>query len=449
MKLLPNHSSLIIHFFLPITCIALIFILFFNHEILFVFRIHWLLLAFAFFIVCTPLGSYKAKVEHRLPWWLCLLSIIALHIMAYYLFYAVTVISNHSLPVLTPAQPIDYANSYRQFLQWGFYPWAFYAVVATALSYLSYTHQQPGLTSILLRPLFHNAIEDDIGVYSDTLMRLLLIFSVAYLISLCILFMITEISYLKSLPIHFGISLISLIIFTLLLSFNKQPIWRYYLRFNAFIKLPIIVSIMVFSIIITLVAIVLNIIIAYCTTYLPSLTTPLIIITHTQWLNYWHIFITIWWLYWLPLVSGLIAVIFRGYSLRCLLLTVLLPLFMYEFILTKFSFLSTLLSANKLELLVPLLALFIIFIVLGLLLYQPQLTYIMRATLPKSCTIKTRKASLFLENTLQASLLLTFIYLIAGIPGISVISFIMLFPVGIIMLMACLAFLKAFVFKRS
>ncbi|MBS0352105.1 MAG: BCCT family transporter [Proteobacteria bacterium] len=291
-----------------------------------VFKFHWLSLAAVLIICFSPLGNKKfgtdQGVQKRYQWWSWLWQVFFLQGCLGAIFFGILVTCAIKVPVLTPAQPQLLQNSWYQLLiSQGLFPWAVVGLLAITFSFWSYQKNQDAYFASLIKTLNQKAL---IEIIINFFGRCSTVF--VYCSTLCLLGLLWA-SFIGNLPIAVGFALAPLITSLILLLFTLSKLYRRTINKLFSQGLPLFIALFFWVIFFAVAIWLVNgfvILVAHSQFPAPKLLSYWL---KQPWTKLGLIFINSWWLLWTPITAITIARISRGYSVRSILLAILiLPL---------------------------------------------------------------------------------------------------------------------------
>lgn len=387
---------------------------------------HWILLFAAISLIITPLGNIKSTTV-RFHWPIWLLLILSVEVSLYALYYG--------FYQLTNPQSLS-TNLTKNF---GLFPWALYGLLAVNLSIFGYSQHKNGLLSVTLKPILNNTIEDNIGVYADTFVRIAITFSFISAISFTALNTALQLTQPFSYPLTTNNMLVGLGVIVLL---NLLPLWPWLYRALSTIKVPLSLILFIALLLNIGLVLILNHVVTLINPLLPTSTTAIPFLSDSTHILLQQISLAWWWLAWAPLIGGFIAFVSQGYRLRSILLISLLPPVFLHYV---FLYLQHHPIA-LLKWLMPLLGASFLFV---LLVRANYIDYLMRGTLPGIHALKKRNPKKFILTIMQTSSLLLVIYWVMANVALAFMLFCEFLPLAILLLISCLAVYKTLIKKSS
>ncbi|MBD1380902.1 glycine betaine uptake BCCT transporter [Metabacillus arenae] len=233
-------------------------------------------------------------------------------------------ISHYSAPPPNQEAFTDAAASAAMrysFFHWGLHPWAIYSVIALALAYFTFRHNQNGVISNILRPVFGDKVDGKLGVLVNFIAVFATIFGVATSLGLGAIQIGGGASYLfPGIENGFATQLVIIVIVTVLFMVSAQTGLNKGIKYLSNINVVLAILLMIFL----LFAGPTNFIMDFFTTTLgsyiqnlPSLSFRLTPFDQENtWVQDWTLFYWAWWISWAPFVGTFIARISKGRTVR-------------------------------------------------------------------------------------------------------------------------------------
>lgn len=402
MKIYRTRLSLITTVYLPLFAIYLLLYLFKKQELLGFRSVHWVFLALSLAMLISPQRSESYNYDQKkLPWptWLiCMIGFVSL--LSSYFYFSNIFLNN----VLTINKPHDLPSliTIDTMHTGGLFPWAIFALFATALQRVYFTNKNAGLISDYLQPIFSTSQYNNIGKYCNTYLRITIFFSLLlplFFIGLSILFFL-----MNSVRLSSGISVQNLFItcvFFYIINFSR---WQ--IVFNWLIKIgfPTLLAMIIFqSLAMSLLALLLigiqSFPFSYDVHYYPFDPAMWNIV-----LEMLGIFMA---LSWAPLASSTIAILSRGYRKdQIILMTLLIPSLTLFLKIPEHSF-----STKQIALILLICSILLLMIFLK----NSFITSVSRGIFPSALTLKQRKPMLYLNSLQLTAITLVGIFWVTGI----------------------------------
>lgn len=448
MKLLPKHYDYILPIYIPIFFIALSVVFFFPHIFLISLRAHWLLLFFLIFLALSPIGKIRLgnPADSQSKFFLLLLIVAQLAITFIYL--GMVYIVFWGLPTLAPQQAAVFLPKTADLLiiNSGAYPWALFLLLGIGLAYLSYPEHKPGKFSLLTQSILKNTAEDSTSLIIDFFIRTIAHFSLALTIGIITLYSVTFFAKLLHMEIITGLRFLVLATATAFLILMNLNQWKLTFRWLLHKKIPLIIIASLFIASVTIILLIINYFTPTLVQAFPQMTTTLVPFKISDWFTNWQLLSAIWWLAWIPLLSGLIAYVARGHTIRKVILIGLLGL-MINSILIKLLLQPAILENLTGRVIFQLLPWIGFFIIASIFLRQRFQVFQMRAVVPDTQAQKKRSLVFYTQAFFQSALFVIILYLPAGIFVLNIWVVIMIFPLAVISILLCAGTLKTFIRK--
>lgn len=436
MKPLKKHYDFVYAVYFPIVFIALIIVVFFPQIVVLCFSVHVFILLMLLILACLPFAKIKLGSEYKsmaFVKWLAFVILITLSLNFVYLGL-ISAVTN--LPVTYPFTHASLINTTKNFIfnWWGF-PWMIFFAVAIHLTYVSFFQNKTGQLSLTLQPIIKNKENDNASIAIDFLARTVAHFSLAITIGIITLHTIGLLSQHFQINIFTQFRFATLAIATIFLVLMNLQQWQTSVRFLVVKKIPVFIIAAVFIIVIALCFIILNLIFEFFAENI-SKWNQLLLPFAFHWQRTWLIFSAMWWLSFLPLISGFIAAISRGFTIRKMILGGMIVLFINN------AFLFSLPWLQQQKFLWQFLSAFLpylgFFIIALLFMRKKYLTYAIRSIVPFSKEEKPRSVIFYTQTLLQVALFMIIFYFPMGIYLVNIFVFVVVFPLVIVSLIGVL-----------
>jgi choline-glycine betaine transporter len=319
MKILKTPYAHLLLIYLPILIVGIALALFIPPVITLVLRgINWLFLLVVLFLVLSPYGKNKINNGDKLKKynyrWLGLLFClqIGLGFIFFVLVNNVAVAGSETIHLLS--------------IQNGLFPWPIYLLFSISFAHFSTKQGQLSTLKESLRFVLRSTTTGPVGAGADMLVKQALLFSCAITFSVGIAqisqSLCQALGITMSSGVHLAVLFLGTLIFLLMSSRISQSVihklWHKQYSLKLFLPQTAISLI--------LVVVIFNGLINWLTSYTaPPLAMPFHL-TQPQEI-YWQLFIMLWWLGWTPLIGYFLAQLAQGKSLRTLLLcSLILPI---------------------------------------------------------------------------------------------------------------------------
>lgn len=442
MKLLEKHYSYAFIIYLPIFLIALALVLFFPSQIVVTFKAHWLLLIGVISLAFTPIGKIQLGNHNKIKFHHWLLLVLLAQISVMFVYRGVMLIVTQGLPLQNSYNfPMLLSLTKNTFLwQWGLFPGAIYLLIGIALAYVGFYQSKPGKISITLMPLLKNKIDDSTSLTADFFTRTIAHFCIASSVGFTTLLILALLTNVFALPISTGLNLTTLLVTTLLLVAINTKEWPAVIRYFLNKNIPIAVIAVLFIVFSAGAIFILNAVGAEIVNIYSQWNKTLATFVTPHWKEQWLIFSGTWLLCWTPLIAGLIAYCSRGYQIRTVIFGGLLV------ILINNTLLAYLPNNTFLNYLLPLVGMLIL---LTLFLRKNYLMYQMRAIVPGTQMEKPRSVIFYTYALTQVAAFMLILYMPIGIFVLNILTFVLAFPLAIMLVISAVSFLFYSLKKRA
>lgn len=310
MKPLKKHYTYIYFLYLPLFLLALALVLFFPEQSLLCFRVHWLILLFTLFLALSPIGKIRLgekSTKIKFPKWFGI--IFSAGIALTFIYWGLMYVCFQGLPVLIPSHHSQYISNTGStlLLTWGFYPWFVFLLIGIGLAYIGFYQKKPGKFSLLLSIIFKSHPDDATSLSVDFITRTIAHFSLATSIGIVTLLTIALLSKLTQSPILVGLNFVTVIVVTILFIGINTRQWQKIVRYFAVRKIPLAILSILFIFTAAIIILLVNYLITMFVANFPQGNKTLINFQIPHWELHWQLLSGMWWLGWIPLMSGLIA----------------------------------------------------------------------------------------------------------------------------------------------
>ncbi len=417
------------------------------------FQVYTVPLIMAIVLLFIPLGKppvAATNLPKRRPFITSLLITVWAQLALLMAFYAICHLTAVTVPTLTPPTihplPLFTFSLNVLLTEWGLCPWGMYTLLAAALSYTCYIKQQPGDMSTLIRPLFNNRTGDYASLAADVTTKIAITITLATTLALLGWECLGLISHYLHLPVVGGLRLDVTTILAIVVTLNRTKLWKRLLQRFFRLHPSSTMNVSLFLLLVFLAFLVINCALHWLAPLLyPQRFSRVANFTTWSWPSMWGLFVGIWWVCWTPLLAGLYATIWRGYSIRIMIImTLLLPLaawtgiHMYPNIEVTIS--NTFNALNFIPAVLGLVS------IIALFLGNKTTVYAWKATLPTSTRYYSYQAPHgFLYPLFQAIVLTAGLYWVGGSYLLSIPYFVLAFPTTLFVLAAGVALYKALI----
>lgn len=426
MKIISPRFDLI-RIIAPLSIIlSLILYWFFAPDIVLGFRLHWILLGLIIAVIFSPWGkirfsSYNAEkaLEHKplYPWRSWLLRIFAIQFFLGLIFAGIACFCTQTSPAVNAPKAIFSSTLFQFCYSFGLFPWALVAITTIGFGYWSFCKKQNAYVSSLLYPIFHSSPMETAGLVTNFMMRL----GTLGAFTTTIAFMILIIAYVFGAfitKIATGFSLAMIIVSLLFLIIGLTKPFERFLKTLFSSQAPVLISLLITIVILSFILIFLSWMFDMMNQV--TLKTPILLkkLQQKDWNVYWMFFAICWWISWIPITSIYIAKISCGYSIRQIIIGLLvLPLFI-GIILGCLTYFKINISFNH-PTLIELFSL-VGFVGLFYLITQKKfLPSLVLSYLPKEGQYKRREYYFLIRNSIKLAVMAIYLFLPAGMFGIS------------------------------
>lgn len=444
MKILPKHDSLrsLVYWFLGI---GFFLILFLPYAVGFSFKAHILFLILAILLIFTPWANRRIPIDEtnptqkRLPFakslgltWLLTISLILA-------FYSISHLAGHTLPIGTKPLPLFEFTLPILWRDWGIFPWGIYALMAVSLSYIGYIRKQPGNMSTLVRPIVKNSIGDTISLTADVVTKLGISLSLGCTLGLIAMECVGLIHQSLAFPMAYGPRIDVFLLILLVLQGSKGDFLEKRLGWLIKRRVPVLIIVSGFLLLLIFGILISGMLLAWSAPIFTPGLSRLLSFSPEDWPIIWILFSAIWWLGWAPVVAATFAYLWRGYTIRTLMVsTLLLPITAGVFIYLYPHWRLNENFNNSLWNILP--ALLSAAIMMGLFLRINTIAYVWKGMLPTERQYRQNPKT-FLIRLSQAILLMMGLYWGGGIYIPGWLYFPIMFPVGLFAFTAGIAVL--------
>lgn len=413
----------------PIIITGILLFCYASHAIITCFYAFWMTTACVLFLIVTPLGNQRLAQNaedavQRLPTLQWFFSILILELAMLGVYCGISLINGEILPMNRSIDPHLLINSlHTQLLHYGLFPWNLYALIAVGMGVSAYREKIDAHFSQLSRlfarqnPQGFWSLSCNIGARRLTLFAIssTLLFMTLFFIS----FILSSKIYLAT-GFQTGALLTTLILLTITFT---QPAKKYINRiFSRHISTKF--SFPIFCVSLGLMILMLSMLATGLTQQTTAQTPPLLIarLIHFNEQTAWTFFSILWWIFFTPLASGVIARVSKGYQIRTVLIGVLaLPITISAFfILTNYDYFPAMHFPDTLT---KIAALVSFLILLPMLVNHHNTSNAILSYFPKNGLIKHRDSQPFFQRIVQLTIALLYFYLTIGINGISLLIF--------------------------
>ncbi|MCT2537770.1 BCCT family transporter [Aquibacillus koreensis] len=215
------------------------------------------------------------------------------------------------------------------FFHWGIHAWAIYGIVAMVIAYFNFRHDQPGLISSTLKPIFGKHVNGITGKVIDVIAVIATVMGVATTLGFGAVQINGGLSYLFGIPSNIVIQFVIIAIVTVLFLISAWSGLSKGIKILSNTNMVLALLLFLFMIIAGPTLFILNLFTDTIGTYIQSFAKMSFRIAPLNedargWINGWTIFYWAWWIAWAPFVGIFIARVSRGRSIREFVFSVLL-----------------------------------------------------------------------------------------------------------------------------
>jgi choline-glycine betaine transporter len=426
MKYVKPRKDLMLIFAPLLIIIGILLFSFFPHEVSHFFYAFWLCIPLSVFLIFTKLGNKKLENEsephkplHFLRWFF---SILFLEIALTALYLGITEIVGNLLPINTSTHNTLFLSSLHQFLfHFGLFPWGIYALIAVGMGVLAYQKSIHAFFSEFIKSISHQKAEKSLSLIINVSMRRVVLFGVSTTFMLMTLLLISLFLPINKLVVYgFYPAALLATLFLLLASLSNQAkriIERIFSN-----RVPSALMYPVFIIALAFAVLILSAITSQLTKKIAPSIPPTLIQNwiHYNWHTAWIIFSVMWWCSLTPVIAAWIARLSKGYSIRTILIGILiLPTIITILLMINPGLISLTLS----PLIIKIIALLSFFIVFPMLINHGNSSYAILSYFPQSGITKYRDEHFFFQRIAQLTTVALYFYLVIGINGLSLFIF--------------------------
>ncbi|MDQ0231326.1 glycine betaine uptake BCCT transporter [Metabacillus malikii] len=206
------------------------------------------------------------------------------------------------------------------FFHWGLHPWAIYSTIALALAYFTFRKEQNGVTSNILRPLFGERVDGNLGILINFIAVFATVFGVATSLGFGAAQISGGLSYLTPIDNSIQTQLIIILVVTILYMLSAQTGLNKGIRYLSNLNVILAFSLMLFLLFTGPTNFIMDLFTTSLGSYLQNLPSMSFKMTPFQtentWVQDWTIFYWAWWISWAPFVGTFIARISKGRTIK-------------------------------------------------------------------------------------------------------------------------------------
>jgi len=303
---------------------------------------YYLILVTFFVIVClyfliSPIGRIKLGKQHDKPefsrgTWLAMLFSAGMGIGLVF-WGAAEPLSHYAISTPTGVEPGTnqaIKDSLRfTYFHWGIHAWAIYGIVALALAYFNFRHNQPGLISATLKPILGERVNGPTGKIIDIIAVIATVIGVATTLGFGAIQINGGLSFLYDVPSNILIQVIIIAIVTVLFMISAMTGLGKGIKILSNVNMGLAALLFIGMFFIGPTIFILNLFTETLGQYiqnLPKMSYRIAPLNEQirSWINGWTIFYWAWWIAWAPFVGIFIARVSKGRSIREFVFGVLL-----------------------------------------------------------------------------------------------------------------------------
>ncbi|PLR79229.1 glycine/betaine ABC transporter permease [Bacillus sp. V3-13] len=207
------------------------------------------------------------------------------------------------------------------FFHWGLHPWAIYTVIALALAYFQFRKGAPGVISSILRPIFGDRVDGNLGVLVDFLAVFATVFGVATSLGLGAIQISGGLSYVfDGIPNTASTQLVIIVIVSVLFMLSAYSGLNKGIKYLSNLNVMLAVLLLIFLLFVGPTNFIMDLFTTTIGSYLQNLPSMSFRLSPFEqkitWFQDWTIFYWAWWIAWAPFVGTFIARISRGRTVR-------------------------------------------------------------------------------------------------------------------------------------
>jgi len=303
---------------------------------------YYLILVSFFVIVClyfliSPIGRIKLGKQNDKPefsrgTWLAMLFSAGMGIGLVF-WGAAEPLSHYAISTPTGVEPGTnqaIKDSLRfTYFHWGIHAWAIYGIVALALAYFNFRHNQPGLISATLKPILGERVNGSTGKIIDIIAVIATVIGVATTLGFGAIQINGGLSFLYNVPSNILIQVIIIAIVTVLFMISAMTGIGKGIKILSNVNMGLAALLFIGMFFIGPTIFILNLFTETLGQYiqnLPKMSYRIAPLNEQirSWINGWTIFYWAWWIAWAPFVGIFIARVSKGRSIREFVFGVLL-----------------------------------------------------------------------------------------------------------------------------
>lgn len=268
------------------------------------------------------LGPDDSEPEYSYITWFAMLFSAGMGIGL--VFWGVAEPLNHYMAPMLGIEPASIQSAdfamVSSFMHWGVHPWANYAIVALPLAYMQFRRNKPGLISSIFIPLIgEERVNGPIGNLIDILAIFATVAGVATSLGLGVLQINSGLNYLFGVPINTTVNIIIIVVVTVLFMASAVTGLDKGIKYLSNANITLAGALMVLTFILGPTLAIINSFTnglgMYISEFIES-SFKIHAFADNSWINGWKIFYWAWWIAWAPFVGSFIARISKGRTIR-------------------------------------------------------------------------------------------------------------------------------------
>lgn len=294
-----------------------------------------IIVLFCLFLIFSPVGAIRLgkpdeKPEFTRMSWFAMLFSAGMGIGL--VFWGAAEPLSHFMapPLAEPGTNEAYKEALRYtFFHWGIHAWGIYAIVALALAYFQFRHDEPGLISATLKPVLGKSMDGVWGTVVDVLAVFATVIGVATTLGFGAAQINGGLSYLFGIPVSFFVQFIIVAVVTVLFMISASTGLGKGIKILSNANMVLAVALLLLLFIVGPTVLILDMFTDSIGGYIQNIVRMSFRIAplnedHREWINGWTIFYWAWWISWSPFVGIFIARVSRGRTIREFIIGVLL-----------------------------------------------------------------------------------------------------------------------------
>lgn len=207
------------------------------------------------------------------------------------------------------------------FFHWGLHPWAIYTVIGLALAYYQFRKNEPGVISSILRPIFGDRVDGNLGVFINFIAVFATVFGVATSLGLGAIQISGGLSHtFAGIENNSFTQLIIIAIVTVLFMLSAQTGLNRGIKYLSNLNIILAISLMLFLLFVGPTNFIMDLFTTTVGSYIQNLPSMSFRLSpfdlELTWFQDWTIFYWAWWIAWAPFVGTFIARISKGRTVR-------------------------------------------------------------------------------------------------------------------------------------